>query len=191
LPQRGQLKWGSVENLQEMIENYFLNCETTSDAGIPNDIPSVAGLCLRLGITRETYSYYANGRYEETLAKRTMEAREQQLTEAGSEEQLQISREEDSICTNLVPVEVGNDQIDSIKARVSDILKTAKVRLEAWTWKQGYILKNPAMAIFALKAVHGYTDQPAESTLNATQLNLNIKIVNNEQKRPVIEVSKD
>ena len=125
------------------------------------------------------------------MSQKTIEARNQALLEAGSGEEYQDNRAENCIIPGLVPIEEGNDEIDTIKRRVSEILKSTKLRMEEWKWTQGYNMKNPAMPIFDLKAVHHYTDQPAESTLNATQLNLNIKIVNNEQKRPVIEVSKD
>ena len=85
------------------------------------------------------------------------------------------------------------NEIDSIKADVSVALKTAKQRLEGWTWRKGYELRNPAMAIFALKAVHGYTDQPQDSSqhLHQNNLQINIKVDQNPAKPPTVTVTGD
>jgi hypothetical protein len=172
------------------VDGYFNGCNLYEADGTPINAPSIAGLCLRLGINKDTFYYYSDGRYEERLALAAREQK-QELIETISEEKIIDSAAENGVIDQFLLPYQGMDEIDTMKKGVSDCLKRAKSRLEEWTWNQGYRMKNPAMAIFSLKAVHRYSDQPAESTLNATQLNLNIKIVNNEQKRPVIEVSKD
>ena len=87
----------------------------------------------------------------------------------------------------------GTDEIDTIKTQVSDLFKTAKQRMEGWNWRKGYNLKNPAMAIYALKAVHGYTDQPQEVNLHQNNIQLNIKLdttgAQKLQNQPTIIVS--
>jgi hypothetical protein len=184
LPARGQLKWGSAENLQQKIDDYFVVCK------VDGDIPTMAGICLALDIVPSTYRYYSTGEYEERLSKKAAEAKDQLLIDAGDEHNLILDTDENGILCKDAIVQDG-DEIDTIKARVSLILKTARVRMDNTISQAAFRAKNPAYHIFYQKNAFGYTDQPSESTLNATQLNLNIKIVNNEQKRPVIEVSKD
>lgn len=166
---RGQLKWGNIEKLKEAIDSYFGRCDQLDEA------PNIADLCIALGISTETFRYYANGRYEARLAIKARELKQEMIEEHGEEELQMVSEENGILCNSLMPWQ-GTDEIDSIKAQVSVALKTAKTRLEGWAWKKGYELKNPAMAIFALKAVHGYTDQPAEVSLHQSNIQLNIKL---------------
>jgi hypothetical protein len=147
-------------------------------------------LILAIDICKETFNYYANGRYEERLAVKAREQK-QDLIESAGEEELKTLTEENGILYQYALPYQRTNEIDTIKADVSATLKTARDRLEKWVWNNGFAAKNPAMAIFALKAVHGYTDQPQE--INATQnnLNLNIKIEQTPQNAPKITVLED
>lgn len=166
---RGQLKWGNIDKLKEAIDIYFGRCDQLDEA------PNIADLSVALGISTETFRYYAGGRYEARLAIKARELKQELIEEHGTEELQLVSEENGILCNSLLPYQ-GMDEIDSIKAQVSAVLKTAKQRIEGWNWKKGYLLKNPAMAIFALKAVHGYTDQPAEVSLHQSNIQLNIKL---------------
>lgn len=181
---RGQLKWGNIDKLKEAIDSYFAGCEKTGEA------PNVADFSTHLGIHRDTYNYYAGGHYEKRLAVKARELKQELIEEHGEEELQMVSKENGILCQDLMPWQ-GMDEIDSIKAQVSDCFKTAKQRMEGWAWRKGYHLKNPAMAIFALKSVHGYTDQPAELNLHQNNLNLNIKIESQPHKQPIITVTDD
>lgn len=166
---RGQLKWGNIDKLKEAIDSYFGRCDQLDEA------PNIADLCIALGIHRDTFNYYANGRYEARLAIKARELKQKMIEEHGEDEIKAVSEESGILCNSLLPYQ-GMDEIDSIKAQVSAELKTARQRLEGWAWKKGYELKNPAMAIFALKAVHGYTDQPQEVHNTQNNIQLNIKL---------------
>jgi hypothetical protein len=181
---RGQLKWGSVEELQTKIDKYFQQCKEEKEAA------NIADLCIALDIHRDTFNYYAGGRYEERLAIKAREEK-QELIEAVGEEELQALKEENGIlCNSLLPYQ-GTDEIDTIKAHVSDVFKKAKVRMEGFWWRFGAKEKNFPMAMFALKAVHGYTDQPQETMVNNNQINLAIKIEQAPANAPVITFSED
>lgn len=187
---RGQLKWGSVENLQRLIDSYFTMCAMKDDKGVPIKVPNIAGLCLELGISKETFYYYSEGRYEHRLALKAREEKKELIEALGGEEELQAVKEENGILIqSLLPYQ-GADKIDSIKAQVSDLLKRAKLQIESWNWDQGYRMGNPAMSIFALKAVHRYTDQPQEVNLHQNNIQLNIRIdssnLQNHQNPPAI-----
>lgn len=183
---RGQLKWGNIDKLKEAIDSYFDRCDQRDEA------PNIADLSVALGISTETFRYYANGRYEARLAIKARELKKELIEEHGEEGIKAISEENGILCNSLLPYQ-GTDEIDSIKAQVSAALKTAKQRIEGWNWKKGYLLKNPAMAIFALKAVHGYTDQPQELNLHQNNIQLNIKLdttgAQKLQNQPTITVT--
>ena len=183
---RGQIKWGNIDKLKEAIDIYFGKCDQLDEA------PNIADLSTALDIHRDTFNYYAGGRYEARLAIKARELKQEMIEEHGDEGIKAISEENGILCNNLMPWQ-GTDEIDSIKAQVSDVFKTAKQRIEGWNWKKGYLLKNPAMAIFALKAVHGYTDQPAEVSLHQSNIQLNIKLdtsnITTSPKQPTIIVS--
>lgn len=164
----GSIKWGTVENLKDLVDSYFNACEEQGEA------PNIAGLCVALNISTETFRYYANGRYEERLSIAARE-KKQELIEAEGAETLQEQTTEDGIY-NKLPVYYTSDEIDINKLNVSVCLRSAKTRMENWWWKNGAEAKNPAMSIFALKAVHGYTDQPQEVNTAQTNIQLNIRL---------------
>lgn len=181
---RGQLKWGNVEQLRTKIDEYFGECEKNGSA------PNIADLCVTLDISKETYNYYSGGRYEARLAIKAREMK-QELIESAGEEELQTMAEENGILGNgLLPYQC-TDEIDTIKAQVSEVLKKTKVRMEGYWWRFGSTQKNFPFAIFALKAVHGYTDQPQETHLHQNNLQLNIKIDQPTSNAPIITVSED
>ena len=183
---RGQLKWGNIDKLKEAIDSYFEGCDQRDEA------PNIADLSTALDIHRDTFNYYAGGRYEARLAIKARELKKELIEEHGEEGIKAISEENGIFCNSLLPYQ-GTDEIDSIKAQVSDVFKIAKQRIEGWNWKKGYLLKNPAMAIFALKAVHGYTDQPQELNLHQNNIQLNIKLdttgAQKLQNQPTITVT--
>ena len=181
---RGQLKWGDTKKLQATIDKYFGDCKDGGDA------PNVAGLCITLDIHRDTYNYYAGGRYESRLAIAARD-KKQDLIEAHGEDAVQDQTTEDDIYIDNLPAYYVGDNVDTIKAQVSDILKKAKTRMESYWWDFGTKSKNFPMAIFALKAVHGYTDQPEEIRLTQNNLQLNIKIDSAPSNAPIITVLED
>lgn len=184
MAKRGDLKWGTVENLQRLIDQYFEQCR---DYGIS---PNIAGLCLALNIHKDTFYYYADGRYERRLAIPARELKQKLIDEIGESELKEMTAEKGIFSNTMLPYQ-GIDDIDTTKAHVSDCLKTCKTRIECWNWDVGYKLKNPAMAIFALKSAFGYTDQPQEISLSQNNLQLNIKIEQSPVKQPIITVTED
>ena len=195
MAKRGDLKWGTPENLEMLIDGYFTMCAMKDDKGVPVKVPNIAGLCLDLGINKDTFYYYADGRYEQRLAIKAREEKQELIEALGGEEELQAVKEENGIlCQALLPYQ-GQNEIDTIKAQVSELLKRAKIQIENWNWNQGYRMSNPAMSIFALKAVHRYTDQPQEVHNTQNNIQLNIKLdTSTAQKlpnQPIITVSSE
>lgn len=180
---RGQLKWGSVENLQSMIDKYFAECEQS------NDVPTMQGLAVALKVSPSTVKYYANGHYEARLSKKALETKKQLLLEAGTEEDYIKDNEENGIYCKDALAE-SYDAVDSIKAQVSTTLKMAKAQMEAWLHRAGFQAKNPAYHIFYGKSAYGYTDQPQEVNLHQNNIQLNIRIdssnLQNHQNPPTI-----
>ena len=180
---RGQLKWGSVEQLKQLIEMYFIESKEKGQ------VPCIPGICLALEISRETWNYYSSGRYEERLCKKTLEAREQAMIEAGSEEDYQEDRMENYVFDNAFAIE-GGDEIDVMKAEVSAALKNARVRLEYSVMQEGFGAKNPAFHIFYMKNAFGYRDQPEEVHATQNNIQLNIRLdtsgTQNIPNQPVI-----
>ena len=68
---RGQLKWGNIDKLKEAIDSYFDRCDQLDEA------PNIADLSVALGISTETFRYYANGRYEARLAIKARELKKE------------------------------------------------------------------------------------------------------------------
>lgn len=178
----GAIKWGSVEHLKELIKDYFKDCDDKRET------PNIAGLCVALDISTETFRYYANGRYEERLSISAREKKQELLEEHG-EEELQTMIEENGILDQYALPYQRTNELDSKKADVSACLKKAKTKMEKWWWINGAQAKNPAMSIFALKAVHGYTDQPQEVNNAQANIQLNIRLDTtgvNPKNQPVI-----
>lgn len=148
-----RLKWGTIEYLQALIDEYFDKEET----------PNIAGLCLHLGISKDTWCYYVYEKWRthrmdgEELEKRKKEA-EQAIADGILTDDADISE--------CIPEEFNMEdrrENDRIKARVSEALKRAQLRIEVSINKQILTAKNPAGAIFYAKSALGYRETPAEA----------------------------
>ena len=56
-------KYNSSEELIAKAQTYFAICEKS------HELPEKAGLCLALGITRETYSQYRKGEFSDAIKR--------------------------------------------------------------------------------------------------------------------------
>ena len=141
-----RLKWGTVEYLEQLIDEYFEL----------EEVPTIAGLRVHLGISDNCWRYYANDVWR-THRKSPEEAgkiREKQIEMDGNEvfeEPMGISDKYDDA------------EDDRIKAQVSLALKRAKDRIEVSINRQILTAKNPAGAIFYAKSALGYRETPAEA----------------------------
>ncbi len=137
-----RLKWGTVEYLEQLIDEYFEK----------EEVPTIAGLRVHLGISDSCWRYYANDVWRTHRKK--------------PEEIEKIKDKQAEIDGNEVfeePVEIDDAEDDRIKAQVSLALKKAKDRIEVSINKQILTAKNPAGAIFYAKAALGYRETPAEA----------------------------
>jgi len=150
-----RLKWGTIEYLQQLIDEYFEQEET----------PNIAGLCLHLGISKDTWCYYVYDKWRthrmdgEELERRKKEA-EQAIADGILADDADIS------AGKCIPEEFSQEdrrQNDRIKARVSEVLKKAQLRIDDFVSKQLYRMKNPAGAIFYAKSALGYRETPPEA----------------------------
>lgn len=158
---RGQFKFGTTEALREKVANYFIQCE---DDG---DVPSLPGICLFLDIHRDTFWYYASGQYQERLSQKAKAARQESEQNSSDED---ISENKADVDLHLLDGYIGMDEVDAIKADVSDIFKKARERMERWWLKTGLGLKNPAFAIFYMKNAFGYSDNPNAADTDKPQV---------------------
>jgi len=149
-----RLKWGTIEYLQALIDEYFEKEET----------PNIAGLCLHLGISKDTWCYYVYDKWRthrmegEELERRKMEA-EQAIADGILADDADIS------AGKCIPEEFSQDrrENDRLKARVSEVLKKTQLRIDDFVTKQIFAAKNPAGAIFYAKSALGYRETPAEA----------------------------
>jgi hypothetical protein len=178
-----KLKWGTIEYLEQLIGEYF-NTEP---------LPSMAGLCLHLKITKECWCYYTNDRWrthrktpEEIELMNQQEDSEDRSSGEAFEDWIEISgkcwiSEDKGSCLNI--------EEDDIKRRVSDCLKKAKMHIEVFINKQILSAKNPAGAIFYAKAALGYreTDPENGNSSNNTPTKITIEIL--PQPSKPVEIS--
>ena len=148
-----RLKWGTVEYLEQLIDEYF---DT-------EDIPNIAGLCLQAYPRIHGATMYmtsgARTAWTAKSLKRKMEA-EQAIADGILTDDADIS------AGKCIPEEFSQEdrrQNDRLKARVSEALKRAQLRIEVSINKQILTAKNPAGAIFYAKAALGYRETPAEA----------------------------
>jgi len=150
-----RLKWGTIEYLQQLIDEYFDQEET----------PNIAGLCLHLGISKDTWCYYVYDKWRthrmdgEELEKRKKEA-EQAIADGILTDDADIS------AGKCIPEEFSQEdrrENDRLKMRVSEVLKKAQLRIDDFVSKQLYRMKNPAGAIFYAKSALGYRETPPEA----------------------------
>ena len=146
-----RLKWGTIEYLQALIDEYFEQ----------EEVPTIAGLRVHLGISDNCWRYYANDVWR-THRKSPEEAekiREKQIEMDGNE----VFEEPTGTSDKSIASDYDDAEDDRIKAQVSLALKRAKDRIEVCINKQILTAKNPAGPIFYAKAALGYRETPAEA----------------------------
>ena len=70
------LKLQNPKKVQEAIDGYFLKCETD------NTPATLSGMCIALGITRETFGQYSKGEGEHSKISDTIKRAHQRIEEA-------------------------------------------------------------------------------------------------------------
>jgi len=157
-----KLKWGDLDDLQAHVDMYFALCKSDQ---IP---PSPAGLCLHVGITRETWYYYASGRYmrhtPSYVAAKLPD--DEIIDDPPSEDDLAAvdtmdwSPKLEITGDGGKPQEWSEDQ--RLRRGVGDILKRAALQMEVDAITEGYKLQRlrvtPVFSMFMLKASHGYKE---------------------------------
>lgn len=161
-----RLKWGTIEYLEQLIEDYFDD---------KNKTPTLAGLCLHLNISRECWNYYVSEKWKtfrksEEEIEAAISNREESLINEAFEELVEIS---DKGYKGIY----DNIEDDNIKAQVSDALKKAHLMIDKHVSEQIFTAKNPAGAIFYAKAALGYRETAPEATEQANRLPTTINIV--------------
>ena len=150
-----RLKWGTVEYLEQLIDEYFEKEET----------PNIAGLCLHLDISKDTWCYYV---YDKWRTHR-MDGEELEMRKKEAEQAVAdgiLADDADISAGKYIPEEFSQEdrrQNDRLKARVSEVLKKAQLRIDDFVSKQLYRMKNPAGAIFYAKSALGYRETPPEA----------------------------
>lgn len=160
-----RLKWGTVEYLQQLIDEYFAK----------EEVPTIAGLRVHLGISDNCWRYYVNDTWR-THRKTPEEAekiREKQIEIDGNE----VFEEPVGTSAKSIASDYDDAEDDRIKARVSLALKRAKDRIEVCVNKQILTAKNPAGAIFYAKAALGYRETPPPEQTEQNRLPQSINIV--------------
>ena len=157
-----RLKWGSVEGLEAAINRYFAECTAST---YPPDVP---GFCLAVRITKETYSYYASGRYMRHTPSYIADhlPDDEVITDEPSTEDLAAVDTFDWPIKMEIsgdggrPKEWSEDQ--RLRRAVGEIIKRASLVIEAAWHREAVDLgrkgKSPIMPLFALKASHGYRE---------------------------------
>lgn len=150
-----KLKWGTIEYLETLIDEYFEKTKT----------PTLAGLCLHLNISKDTWSYYVSDKWRthrmegEELEEKQKEA-EQSHIDGILEDDMEVS-------ANRYLLEEFNQadrrENEHIKSKVSEAFKKAKLRYESHIEESIQINKNPAGPIFLAKATLGYRETAPES----------------------------
>lgn len=146
-----RLKWGTIEYLQALIDEYFEQ----------EEVPTIAGLRVHLGISDNCWRYYVNDAWK-THRKSPEEAekiKEKQIEIDGNE----VFEELMEISAKSIVNDYDDAEDERIKAQVSLVLKRAKDRIEVCINKQILTAKNPAGAIFYAKSALGYRETPPEA----------------------------
>jgi hypothetical protein len=176
-----KLKWGEIKDLQNEINNYFNIQEQTGK------VPTIAGLCLHLGVSSEFWKYYTSDRWrthrksEEEIEKINKNLAES-LDNEGFKEYTAINQYMKVIDNkkDLEKWEEGENY--TIKSQLSATLKIAAQKFEDFTIQQIFCAKNPAGAIFYAKAALGYRENdPSDSGNNG---NMPSKITINIMQPP-------
>lgn len=160
-----RLKWGNVEDLRDKINEYFENKK------IIGEPPTIAGLCLHLGVSREFWNYYTTNRWRvhrkseeqtEEINKNVAES----LDNEGFEEYTSINQYMEVIDNEDKLKDWETAENYTIKAQMSDTLKIAALKFEDYTVQQMFTAKNPAGSIFYAKAALGYRETDSDSSNN-------------------------
>lgn len=146
-----RLKWGTIEYLQQLIDEYFEK----------EEVPTIAGLRVHLGISDNCWRYYVNDvwRTHRKTPEEAEKIREKQVEMDGNE----VFEESMEISGKSIASDYDNIEDDRIKAQVSLAFKKAKDRIEVSINRQILTAKNPAGAIFYAKSALGYRETPAEA----------------------------
>ena len=146
-----RLKWGTIEYLQQLVDEYFEQ----------EEIPTIAGLRLHLGISDNCWRYYVNDvwRIHRKSPEEAEKIREKQIEIDGSE----VFEEPTETSAKSIVSDYDDAEDDRIKAQVSLVLKRARDRIEVSINRQILTAKNPAGAIFYAKSALGYRETPAEA----------------------------
>lgn len=146
-----RLKWGTIEYLQALIDEYFEQ----------EEVPTIAGLRVHLGISDNCWRYYVNDvwRIHRKSPEEAEKIKEKQIEIDGNE----VFEEPMEISAKSIVNDYDDAEDERIKAQVSLVLKRAKDRIEVCINKQILTAKNPAGPIFYAKAALGYRETPAEA----------------------------
>lgn len=149
-----KLKWGDINALSAKIDEYFEE----------NDIPTIAGLCLHLGVSNEFWKFYTSDRWQykrksDEEIERIKEANETIIANEGF---LKITVLNHDVSIIDSPNKIVESETDSLKRQISELLKRTAQRIEDFTMKQVFSAKNPAGAIFYAKSALGYRETPSE-----------------------------
>jgi hypothetical protein len=171
-----RLKWGTIEYLQALIDEYFEK----------EEVPTIAGLRVHLDISDNCWRYYANDVWR-THRKSPEEAekiREKQIEMDGNE----VFEEPAATSAKSIASDYDDIEDDRIKAQVSLALKKAKDRIEVSINRQILTAKNPAGAIFYAKSALGYreTAPPEQTEQNRLPAAINIVVLPPPEKPQAI-----
>jgi hypothetical protein len=168
-----KLKWGTIENLDNLIDDYF---DQTKINGLA---PNIAGLCLHLDIGKDTWIYYNQERW------RTHRRSEEEVRIINDKEDTEdragnaAFQEWEEVSPKLWIVEEfsqnNRSENDAIKARVSESIKKAALKIEAYTMNTVLTSKTPVGAIFYAKSALGYRE--ADAVAQQQQQSLPTKII--------------
>lgn len=177
-----RLKWGTIEYLNTLIDEYFA---PSTDPANPK-IPTLAGLCLHLKITRETWNYYISDKWRihrksDEEADAILKQKDEEVENGAFESLMEIS--EKSV--------IGNDdniEDDAIKARVSDAFKKAHLRYTEYIEQAIMCRQYPAGPIFLAKATLGYRETAPEAQQQAQlPTKIVINILPQPEQKPIVE----
>lgn len=177
-----RLKWGTLENLDNIISEYFEK----------EPMPTVVGLRVALDISKECFNWYVSDRWK--YHRKTEEEIEEIKKKEEGREAEEAFEEWEEISPNLYLVEefsqADSDQNYTIKEQVSVRLKKAKDKIEVFNMQAGYTAKNPAFAIFTAKSVFEYRETaPEQSNSNQLPSKITIQIMPAPDK-PELQPSK-
>ncbi len=151
-----RLKWGDINALNAKIDEYFDN----------EPIPTIAGLCLHLGVSSEFWKYYISDKWQTKRKSDEEIERIRNMNATITENEGFVKIEFLSPTTTVIDSknkQIVESETDSLKRQISEILRKTQLRIEDFTMKQVFAAKNPAGAIFYAKAALGYRENAPEN----------------------------